>query len=279
MGQADQVLSAFPVKEVWASGDPHTSRTFERTVQAILDSDADYYEPRAGEEFQIGSLLIEMINPDQLTGNLHEGSLSFRAIYGDVIFLFTGDAERQTEQTMIKRGHKLKAHIMQLGHHGSSTSNTPAFLDKVQPEIGFYSAVANNSYGHPHRETVSEFKERGIPMYGTDVHGTILVTTDGKTYQVKISREGTIKHDEVAKVEAEEKQESSGSLGTCGAGTVNINLATKEELETIIHIGGDRGDQIMNLRPFSTVEDLTRVNGIGAGRIKDIINEGKACAG
>lgn len=120
-----------------------------------------------------------------------------------VIFLFTGDAEQQTEQAMIKRGHMLKAHIMQLGHHGSSTSNTPAILDKVQPEIGIYSAAANNSYGHPHRETVSKFKEHGIPMYGTDVYGTILVTTDGKTYQVKMSREGTIKHDEVAKVEAE----------------------------------------------------------------------------
>jgi competence protein ComEC len=280
IGQAAQVLNTFNVKEVWTSGDPHTSRTFERTIEAIIDSGAEYYEPRAGEEFQIGSLRIEMINPDQLNGNLHEGSLSFRAIYTDVIFLFTGDAEHQTEQEMIQRGHSLKAHIMQLGHHGSSTSNTPAFLDHVQPEIGIYSAVADNSYGHPHREVVDEFKARNIPLYGTDKHGTIIVTTDGKTYYVKVSKEALIEKDEVEAVEKEtiEELEAVASIGTCGTGKVNINLASIEELKTIIHIGEDRADQIIKLRPFSTIDDLTRINGIGAGRLKDIRNEGKACA-
>lgn len=139
IGQMDRVIEAFEVEEVWMSGDEHTTQTFERVLDAILDSDAGYYEPRAGEDFTIGSSVVEVVSPDSLTGDFHEGSLSFRVVYGDVSFLFTGDAESQTEREMIESDHDLTADIFQLGHHGSSTSNTRDFLHAVDPEIAIYS--------------------------------------------------------------------------------------------------------------------------------------------
>lgn len=252
IGQLDKVLETFPVKEIWMSGDMHTTRTFERVIDAIASSGAEYYEPRAGEEFQIGSISIEVINPAELTGDFHEGSISLRATYGEVTFLFTGDAEKQTEEAILTRGHNVKAQVFQLGHHGSSTSNTRSFLEAVQPELAIYSAARNNDYGHPHREVMALLEELQIPVHGTDTEGTIIIETDGQNFTIQANRVTT-------------------------TDCVNINAASVEQLAEIIHIDGERAQALIELRPFAKVEDLTRINGIGAGRIKDIIEQGLAC--
>ena len=189
IGQFPQVLEAFPVKEVWLSGDTSTTLTFERAVDAILASDAAYHEPRAGEVFQFGSLHIEVLNPDQLTGDFHEGSISVRITFGEVSFLFTGDAETHTEQAMLDRGHNLEAQVLQLGHHGSRTSSSLAFLEAVSPEVAIYSAGEDNPYGHPHDEVVDRLDRMDILLYGTDIHGTIVITTDGASYSVETEYE------------------------------------------------------------------------------------------
>ena len=189
IGQFPQVLETFPVKEVWLSGDTHTTLTFERAIDAILASDAAYHEPRVGEVFQFGSLHIEVLNPDRLTGNFHEGSISVRITFGEVSFVFTGDAEIHTEQGMMDRGHNLEAQVLQLGHHGSSTSSGLAFLEAVSPEVAIYSAGEGNPYGHPHDEVVERLDHIDILLYGTDIHGTIVITTDGVTYSVETEYE------------------------------------------------------------------------------------------
>lgn len=193
IGQFPQVLQSFTVGEVWLSGDTHTTLTFERAIDAILASGAAYHEPRAGEVFQFGALRIEVLNPTHLTGNFHEGSISIRAVFGDVAFVFTGDAETHTEAGMIGRGHELKAQILQLGHHGSRTSSSVGFLNAVQPEVAVYSAGEGNAYGHPHDEVVERVLGMGIELYGTDVHGTVVAETDGRTYSVSTDSAGDIR--------------------------------------------------------------------------------------
>jgi len=126
-----------------------------------------------------------VLNPYQLTGDFHEGSVSVRMTYGKVSFVLTGDAETHTEQAMIDRGHNLEAQVLHLGHHGSRTSSGSAFLEAVSPEISVYSAGKDNPYGHPHDEVVERIAAMGIPLYGTDVHGTVVIVTDGMTYSVE----------------------------------------------------------------------------------------------
>lgn len=188
IGQMDKVLQHFPVQEVWMSGDIHTSQTFERVLDAILDSDADYVEPRRGEQYEIGSARIEVLHPDELTGDLNGGSISLRLQYGEIAFLFSGDAESEQEQSMVDSGLNLKAHIFHAGHHGSSTSNTEVFLKAIAPEVAVISAGIDNSYGHPHAEVVERLEQLGIEIYRTDIDGTIVLTTDGKSYQIQSER-------------------------------------------------------------------------------------------
>ena len=276
IGQFPQVLATFPVKEVWLSGDTHTTRTFERALDAILASDAAYHEPRAGELFRFGSLHAEVLNPDHLTGDFHEGSVSIRAVFGDIAFIFTGDAETHTEFGMIGRGHNLKAHLLQLGHHGSRTSSSREFLDAVQPEVAIYSAGEDNSYGHPHDEVVNRILAMGIQLYGTDIHGTIVVETDGKTYNVRSDWVGDIRAPPSTDPEPEEPTWVDNG---CAPGQISINTASLEELQRIIHIGPVRAQELISLRPFASLDDLTRISGIGPSRLADIKAQGLACVG
>lgn len=263
IGQLDKVIEAFPVKEVWMSGDTHTTRTFERVINVIIENDIDYYEPRAGDNFQIGSLHIDVVNPLELTGDFHEGSIGLVATYGEVRILFTGDAEEQTEDEMLERKEDIEAQIFQLGHHGSSTSNTKKFLEIVNPEIAIYSAGVDNSYGHPHREVIDRLHKMNISVYGTSQNGTIVIKTDGISYSIEVSE----------KTEINEANEQELISKPC----IDINTASLDELKLITHIGGERALQLIELRPFNTVEYLTRVDGIGKGRLNDILEQGKAC--
>lgn len=268
IGQAVNVLKSFKVDEVWMSGSEHTSITYEELIDTLLESDVNYNEPRAGERYKIGSLDIEVLHPDRLIGDFNEDSIAIRAIYGNVKFVFTGDAEKRGEETMVKSGRDLRADILHLGHHGSNTSSTEAFLKAVDPDVAIYSAGKDNPYGHPHQEVIQRLFDLKIKVYGTDVHGTIIVKTDGKTYDISTEKSGKIQ----IPGKDDENEDSDAPPGC-----ININTASFEELQLIVHIGPERAQQIIELRPFSSLDDLLRVDGIGPSRLQDIKEQGLAC--
>ncbi|WP_006521466.1 Ada metal-binding domain-containing protein [Desulfoscipio gibsoniae] len=104
---------------------------------------------------------------------------------GDIEFLFTGDAEGPAEAAL---SGNLEAEILKVGHHGSSTSSSAAFINKVSPEVAIICVGADNSYGHPAGETVQRLQNAGAKVYRTDLNGNIVITTDGKSYKVKTQR-------------------------------------------------------------------------------------------
>mgnify|MGYP002244736485 FL=1 len=81
-------------------------------------------------------------------------------------------------------GANLKADVLQVGHHGSSTSTGYAFLNAVLPKMGIISCGVNNKYGHPHEETLSILRDAGVDVYRTDLLGTITIGSDGQNYTV-----------------------------------------------------------------------------------------------
>lgn len=280
IGQLADVMNTFDVEEVWLSGNVSTSQSFQSGLEAVLNSGANYHEPRAGEEFDIGPMSLKILYPQSISGASNEESISVLFTYGEVKFLFTGDADSQAEKRMMNLG--VDADILQLGHHGSSTSSDPAFIKAVSPDIAIYSAGADNSYGHPHQEVVSLMQNSSIKLYGTDVHGTIIVTTDGNEYTLKTKKDGTV----TPKNTASNSKPSSSSKNTNSetntnekpsGSCVNINTASIEEVQKIKHIGPERAQDLINLRPFSSVQDLDRIKGIGSARINDILAQGVAC--
>lgn len=279
-GQLADVIDTFGVGEVWLSGNTSTSQTFQQGLEAVLASDADYYEPTAGDTFDIGPLTIDVLHPSNISGKLNEESISLLFSFGDIKFVFTGDAGTNEELEMMNHGVNIEADILSLGHHGSDTSTDPAFLKAVNPEIAIYSAGAGNSYGHPHAEVVSRVQNSGITLYGTDVHGTILVTTDGNEYTIATKEDGTIspKNMETTNPKENTDKENQPEKDTTQTNNcVDINQASLEEIQNIIHIGPERAESLIDLRPFSSVDDLERIKGIGPARLTDIKDEGLAC--
>lgn len=188
IGQAAAVLYNWPVAEVWMSGWEHNTRTFERTLDAITETGSGYYEPRAGEIRRCGPLTIEVLNPKDPLTDIHD-DIALRITFGEVAFIWTGDAEAKHEENMLNYGHPLQAEVLQLGHHGSSTSTSRAFVEAVDPLLAIYSAGVDNTYGHPHREVVQLLDEMEIEMLGTDWAGTIWLTTDGEVIDVLLESE------------------------------------------------------------------------------------------
>lgn len=282
IGQVDDVLATFGVTEVWMSGDSHTTATYERVLDAILESGAGYHEPRTGETYTIGSARVEVLNPPAVNGDLHLGSLGLRVVYGDVAFIFTGDAEAPAEQMMVSSGLGLAAQVFKVGHHGSASSTSARFLEAVSPAVAVYSAAAGNQYGHPHPETIERLTARGVEVYGTDVHGTVRVTTDGRTWTVATGSVASVlpvAPTTTAAPSTTVTTEAEVTVSSCDVGQVDINRAGFEELQRIIHIGPDRAQQILDLRPFSSVDSMDRIKGIAEARLADIKAQGIACVG
>lgn len=259
IGQLAQVIGEFNVDEVWMPGNTSTSNTYLNVMQSIDASGTDYYEPRAGEVFDIGKMEIEVLYPEEITGAANEESISMKLAYGDVRFVFTGDAGVKEEQWMIDSGTDLQAEILHLGHHGSNTSTGKAFLEAVSAEIAIYSAGADNSYGHPHAEVLAAAENAGAEVYGTDVNGTVIVESDGDSYRIVTEREGVAAEGE----------------NRC----ININIASSAELQQIAGVGEAYAAEIMRMRPFDTIDELADIKGIGQGTVTAIKEQGLACIG
>jgi competence protein ComEC len=191
IGQVAHVMDAFPVTEVWMSGWQHESATFNRVMDAVTASDAALYQPRVGDVASYGDLHVEVVNPESPLEDIHD-NIAVRIVFRAFSAVYTGDAEAEHEAEMIGRDLELEATVLQLGHHGSRTSSSRAFVEAVDPEVAIYSAARDSQYGHPHTEVVRRFEEYGIPLYGTAEHGTIVITSDGARYDVSVARQSTL---------------------------------------------------------------------------------------
>ncbi|QQK75854.1 MBL fold metallo-hydrolase [Salicibibacter cibarius] len=300
IGQLDRVMHNLDIDEVWMNGEEGTSDTFERALDAVLESDADYEEPDAGDTDEIGSAEIEVVHPQSLSGDPNDDSIVMSVSYGDTSFMLTGDAEEAAESEMVNSDHELDADILKVGHHGSDTSSTSSFLEEVSPETAVYQAGEGNSYGHPHDEAVDRITSMDIELYGTAEHGHVLITTDGDSYDVETvsdseptssseepetdadSEDESSEEEETEEEESteEDAEEETGSSEACEDGEVAINSASEEELQEIVEIGDDRAGQIIDLRDsqdFESYSDLTRIDGIADARADTIEEQGIIC--
>ena len=95
----------------------------------------------------------------------------------DFRVLFTGDAEAQAEEAVLASGADLSCDVLKVGHHGSDTSSTNAFLDAASPKIAVISCGKYNDYGHPHPETLARLAEHGASVHVTADSGTFRYPT------------------------------------------------------------------------------------------------------
>jgi len=190
IGGIIEVLDEFDVKEIWLNGDIGNSDTYAQFKSSVSSEGAHVNEAtRRGDRIEAGNLFLDVIHPVDLNASQNNNSIVMSLSYGDIDFLFMGDADQDAEISMLAAGIVSDIEIIKVGNHGSRTASSIQFLEVVNPEHAIYMAGESNSYGHPHQETVEALGSvTNATIYGTDESGTIIVTTDGNSYSVSPTR-------------------------------------------------------------------------------------------
>lgn len=115
----------------------------------------------------------------------NENSVVLKAVFGEVSILLTGDLREEGERKLLESGENLDCDILKAGHHGSRTSTTEEWLQAVSPKLTLISCGQENSYGHPHKETLERLKNAGSSVLTTADYGAITVRSDGKSFQAE----------------------------------------------------------------------------------------------
>jgi len=116
---------------------------------------------------------------------MNNSSLTLKLRFKNINLLLAGDIEREAEYQMMRKGHPLKADLLKIPHHGSASSSSPAFLEKVRPAYAILS-VGERNIGHlPNPEVMKRYQLIGANVFRTDRHGAITVITDGETIEIK----------------------------------------------------------------------------------------------
>ena len=184
VGGLAAALAYFPAHHVYAPVTEADTKCFRDFVKYTQQQGLSVEVPAAGTVWQLGSATVTQLGPVAQYSDTNDTSLVLRLDYGSTSFLLTGDMEADAERDLVNTGANLKADVLQVGHHGSSTSTSYIFLNSVLPEMGVISCGVNNKYGHPHEETLSILRDAGVDVYRTDLLGTITIGSDGQNYTV-----------------------------------------------------------------------------------------------
>ena len=189
-GMAD-VVERFEIGKVLFSEPPAslvpTSKTYENLLDAIERKGLSITKARPRTVYDLGGgAQLTILGPlEQYAEDLNESSVVCRLDFGEHSFLFTGDASKESEDDLIDTyGSRLKADVLKLGHHGSSTATQPEFLELVDPDFAVCEVGADNSYGHPNSEVLQLLEQTGVTLYRTDENGSIVFASDGTELSV-----------------------------------------------------------------------------------------------
>jgi competence protein ComEC len=182
LGGIPLVLNSIPTKEVWCSTTSFDTYLFDQFEAAADKQDLEISKPVPGTIYASGGLTITVLGPleaESTYEDLNDTSLVLMVQYGEKKFLFTGDMEAYAESQLVRSGMNLDVDVLKVGHHGSYSSTSQAFLDKVSPEYGVVFCAWGNEYGHPHDGPMNRLNKADVELFRTDIMGDIVLVTDG----------------------------------------------------------------------------------------------------
>ena len=180
IGGLDTVIESMNIDKVIMPDKSTNTKTFEDVLTAIKNKGLKVTAAAAGDTYKIGGGEFTILSPDRDYGEeLNNWSVAVKLSYDNTNFILTGDLEKEAERSLCSSNIDLKADVLKLGHHGSSTSCSEEFLKAVAPAYAVISCGKDNSYGHPHNETMDNLKKYDIVVYRTDIQGTVTAVSDG----------------------------------------------------------------------------------------------------
>lgn len=182
IGGLDVVLYKLDCDTVFLPDCEKDTKTYEELIQTIDTRGQQIVVPESGQTYSLGEAQFQILTDTKKDygDNTNNFSIAIRMTFGEHAFLFTGDAETEAEQDMMKSGLPLKADVYKAAHHGADTANTEAFLAAVAPEYCVISCGQDNTYGHPRAGFLNNLRSMGVNVFRTDEQGTIVAVSDGE---------------------------------------------------------------------------------------------------
>jgi competence protein ComEC len=180
-------LDSVRLGSFWDSGQGETERVggaYEGMLRALRARGVPILHPEAlcGSR-EVGGARVEVLAPCPVFSSdvgPNDNSFALRIAFGSRALLFVGDAEREEESKLLQTArNRLRADVLKVGHHGSATSSSPAFIAAVAPREAIISAGCRNRFGHPSPSTLATLAAAGARVWRTDRDGAVVVTTDG----------------------------------------------------------------------------------------------------
>lgn len=187
IGGLDDVINNFQVEKIIMPNLVSNTKTFEDVLDSIGNKGLKITKAVSGNTYDLNGATLTILAPNkdkyQETNNY---SVVVKVSYGDTSYIFTGDAEVLSEKEILDNYlFKLRADVLKLGHHGSTTSTSQDFLDAINPTYGVITVGVDNRYNHPDKEILDRLESNNINVYRTDLHGTIISYSDGKNIEFK----------------------------------------------------------------------------------------------
>ncbi len=186
MGAMTKILYEFKIDDLIMPEIPEeiipTNKTYEKFLTAVSDNAGNVIAAKPGETYSYGEMTLEIFAPLSDYDNLNDMSAVSRISYGDTSVMVTGDATTTVEKDLLKKNIDYSATVLNVGHHGSKTSSSEAWLRAVNPKYAVICCGVNNDYGHPHSVITKRLEEFGIKYFETDLLGTIVFESDSKNF-------------------------------------------------------------------------------------------------
>ena len=180
-GGLDVILTKFPTETIILSEIRKDTATCRDVWDTMNNKGYKNTTPIVGDTYQLDDAFFTIIAPNKEYSEANDNSVAILLSHGENSFLFTGDAEEESETDIINNGKNIQADVYKVGHHGSSSSSSTSFLEKVQPTYAVISCSDTNSYGHPHSQTLNNLRSIGVQLFRTDEQGSLIATSNGKT--------------------------------------------------------------------------------------------------
>lgn len=242
VGGLPSVLAVYPTAAVYAPTKTYSSNIFDKFVYYTDQQGLEITIPQPGDSFTLGNVDLTILGPVKSYPDPNNTSIVIMAEFGSTRFLFTGDMEKEAENDMLDywdEQYNWNCDVLKSGHHGSSTSSSYRLIYEADPEYIVISVGKDNSYGHPHRETIALYKDAGIPAFRTDELGHVIVTSDGSTVSMTWEKQNAQPED----VEAADisyignKNSKKLHISTCSGLPKAENQVTFDSYEEAIDAG------------------------------------------
>lgn len=215
IGGLKEVVKQFDIGKIIMPKVGHTSQAYENLLVAIEEKGLKISSPVVGDEYSLDKAHFTILAPNaNQYSNLNEYSVAIKLEHGNNSFVLTGDAEAQSEKEMLGNGLDLTADLLKLGHHGSDTSTSVDFLDRVDPQYAVIQVGENNQYGHPAQTVLGRLEKRKIKTYRNDIDGNIVAKSDGENIRFSPREPGKVEVPEEDPEDGGEADESTKVIKT-----------------------------------------------------------------